>query len=85
MFLFGNSAAERLVRFMVSGVNAIITDHFEMLFRVMLSQSGYEIEDRDCFGDEFFIFMSVVMKLDDRVTGMLDIDYFFKMAFKNLL
>ena len=64
MLCSGNSAAKRLVRFTVPGVNAIITDHLEMLFRDMQSQPCYEIEDRDCFGDEFFIFMPVIMKRD---------------------
>ena len=41
MLFSGNSTAKRLVRFTVPGVNAIITDHLEMLFRAMLSQPGY--------------------------------------------
>ena len=64
MLFSGNSTAKRLVRFTVPGVNAIITDHLEMLFRDMLSQPGYEIEDRNCFSDELFIFMPVIMKRD---------------------
>ena len=64
MLFSGNSTAKRLVRFTVPGVNAIITDHLEMLFRDMLGQPGYEVEHRNCFSDEVFIFMPVIMKRD---------------------
>ena len=50
------------VRFTVSGINPIITDHFEMLFRDMLGEPSHEIKNRNCFGDEFFVFMTIVMK-----------------------
>ena len=51
MLFSGNRAAKRLVSFTVSGINAIITDHLEMLFRDMLSQSCHKIENRDGFRD----------------------------------
>ena len=57
MLFSGNSTAKRLVRFTVPGVNAIITDHLEMLFRDMLSQPGYEIEDRNCFSECVKVFL----------------------------
>ena len=44
------------------GIDAIVTDHFEMFFRDMLGKPGYEIKDRDGFRDQFFIFMPMIMK-----------------------
>ena len=33
-----------------------------MLFRDMLGEPSHEIKNRNCFGDEFFVFMTIVMK-----------------------
>lgn len=46
----------------MSGINPIIPDHFEMLFRDMLGKSCHEIKNRNGFGDQFLVFMTIVMK-----------------------
>ncbi|VUX01765.1 Uncharacterised protein [Dorea longicatena] len=53
---------KRLVRFAMSGIYAVITNHFEMFFRDMLSKSCHEIKNRESFNDQFFIFMTIVEK-----------------------
>jgi hypothetical protein len=40
---------KRLVRFTMSGINSIITDHFKMFFRDVLSKPWHEIKNRDGF------------------------------------
>ena len=53
---------KRLVRFTMSGINSIITDHFKMFFRDVLSKPWHEIKNRDGFDDQFLVFMAIVMK-----------------------
>ena len=36
MFFFRDSSVQPLVGFTVSGINPVVTDHFEMFFRDML-------------------------------------------------
>lgn len=62
--LSGNSTVQTFIVFAVSGVNAIVSDHFEMLFRDVSDQPFNEIHNRNLFGDPFFIFMAVVVKGD---------------------
>ena len=50
------------IRFTMPGINPIIADHFEMFFRDMLGEPGHEIQNRDGFRDQFFVFMAVVME-----------------------
>ena len=50
------------VRFTMSGINPIITDHFEMFFRDMLGEACHEIKNGDGFRDQLPVFMAVVMK-----------------------
>ena len=64
MLFSGNSAAKRLVRFTVPGVNAIITDHLEMLFRDMLDEALNEFHNGNGFFYVFVIFMAVVVESD---------------------
>ena len=53
---------KRLVRFTMSGINSIITDHFKMFFRDVLSKPWHEIKNRDGFDDQFLVFMAIVME-----------------------
>lgn len=64
MLFFRDGPAKIFIRFTVSGINPIITDHFEMFFGNMLSQSCNEIENRHCFGNKLVIFVTVVMESD---------------------
>ena len=50
------------IRFTMPGINPIITDHFEMFFRDMLGEPGHEIKNRNGFGDQFPVFVTVVME-----------------------
>ena len=50
------------VRFTMPGINPIITYHFEMFFRDMLGEPGHEIKNRNGFGDQFPVFVTVVME-----------------------
>lgn len=62
MFFPGDCLSEQLVRFAVSGIDAVVTDHLEMLFGDMLCQSGNKIKNRNVLSDEFVIFVCVVME-----------------------
>lgn len=57
-----DSSAKIFVRFTVSGIDPIITDYFEMFFRDMLGEPCHEIKNRNGFGDQFLVFMTIVMK-----------------------
>ena len=50
------------IRFTMPGINPIITDHFEMFFRNMLGKPGYEIKNRNGFGNQLLVFVAVVME-----------------------
>lgn len=51
-----------MVRTAVSGIDPIVTNHFKMFFRDMLSQACDEVKSRNGFYNEFIVFMAVVMK-----------------------
>lgn len=55
---------ELFIHLTVSGINAIITDHFEILFRDMLHEELDKLDGRDCFFNINVIFMAIVMKSD---------------------
>ena len=48
--------------FMVFGIEAIITKHFEMFFRYMNDKSFDKIDCRNAFSYSFIIFVSSIMK-----------------------
>ena len=50
------------VRFTMPGINTVITNHFEMLFRDMLGKSSHEVKNGEGLGDQFLVFMAIVMK-----------------------
>ena len=58
----GDCSVKRLVRFTMSGIYAVITNHLEMFFRDMLSKSCHEIKNRESFSDQFFVFMTIIVK-----------------------
>lgn len=67
MFFFFDGSVQAFVRGAVSGIDPVVTDHFKILFRDVLSEAGDKIKGRNGFHDEFFIFMAVVME-GDRIT-----------------
>lgn len=69
MFFPRNGSAQTLVRFTVSCIKAVVTDHFKVFFRDMLCQTGNKVESRDCFSNEFVIFVAIVMK-GDKIAGI---------------
>lgn len=50
------------IRFTMSGIESVITNHFKMFFRDMLSEHRDKAKYRNSFGNQLFIFMTVVMK-----------------------
>lgn len=46
----------------MSGIESIITNHFEEFFWDVLSQAGDKIKNRNGFNNELIVFMAVVMK-----------------------
>jgi len=60
----GDCLSEQLVRFPVSGIDTVVTDHLEMFFGDMLSQACDEIKDGDSLNNEFVILVAVVMEGD---------------------
>ena len=53
---------KRLVRFTMSSIYAVITNHFEMLFRYVLRKTRNKIKDWKTFSHKFVILMTVVME-----------------------
>jgi len=62
LFCFWNSPVKRFVLIPVSGINAIITDHFKLLFGDMLYKQLNEFHGGNGFADKRIVFMPVVMK-----------------------
>lgn len=62
MFFFWDDAAELSVRTAVAGIDAIITDHFEVLFRDMLDKPLHEIQNGNGLVNKLVIFVSVVVE-----------------------
>ena len=52
------------IRIPMSGIDSIITDHFEMFIRDMADETFTEFQNRNCLADKFIIFMPVVMEGD---------------------
>ena len=50
------------VRFTMSGINPIITGHFEMFFRNMLGELGHKIKNQNGFSAQLPVFVAVVME-----------------------
>ena len=48
-----------------AGINAIIADHFEMLFRYVTDQTIHEFQDGNGFGNQLIIFVAIVMEGDE--------------------
>lgn len=48
----------------MSCIESIVANHLKMFFRYMLDESPNEIKNRDCFCNEFSVFVSVVVKGD---------------------
>ena len=60
----GYSPEELFVYGTVPGINAPVTDHFEMFFRDMADETFYELQDRYGLFHIGIIFMAVVMESD---------------------
>lgn len=64
MLFFRYGSVELLVILPVSGIESVVTDHFEVLFKDMMDEAVDEFHGRNGFCDKFIIFMSVVMECD---------------------
>ena len=56
----------------MSGIDAAITDHFEMFFRDVTDQALDEIQDGNSFLHIFIIFMAVVVERDSVTVVLVD-------------
>ncbi len=70
--LSGDGTVQPFIFLTVSGINTIVSDHLEVLFRDMANQSLDELHGRNFFDNEFFIFMPVVMEGDIVAVIMVD-------------
>ena len=64
MFLLRDSTVQFLILFSMAGINAVITDHFEMLFRDVLDKKFHKFESCDSHNHKFIVFVTVVMESD---------------------
>lgn len=64
MLFRGYSSAKTLVIRPMSGIYAIVPNHFEMFFRYVLRQPFHELQYRYVFNDVFVVTMSVVVERD---------------------
>ena len=64
MFLLRNSTVQLFILFPMSGIYAIIADHFEMFFRDVLDEEFHEFKSRDGHYHKFIVFVAVVMESD---------------------
>ena len=71
--LFAGYRPDKLfVDFPMSGIDAAITDHFEMFFRDVTDQALDEIQDGNSFLHIFIIFMAVVVERDSVTVVLVD-------------
>ena len=62
MFEIGNSSKKLFILFTVSGIEAVIANHFELLVRNVLYKKLDEFHGRNRFADKGVIFMFIVVK-----------------------
>ena len=62
---FFNKRTKMMSLNVLFSIKAIVTDHFKMFLRDMDNEFFDEIPSGNSFGNEFVIFMSVVMKSDE--------------------
>lgn len=62
LFFGGNASSEFVFLFMVFGIYAIVTQHFEMFFRDMYIESFNEIHSRDALLNGFVVFVPGIEK-----------------------
>ena len=75
--LLGRSGtAELFICFTVTGIQAIVADHFEILFRDMLHEELDEIYGGDGLFDIDVILMAVVVKSDSVSRCIISVDSF---------
>ena len=55
---------EFFVNLTVAGIDAVVANHFVMLFGDVPDEPLYEFHHRDCFFDVLVIFMAVVVERD---------------------
>jgi hypothetical protein len=71
--LFAGYRPDKLfVDFPMSGIDAAITDHFEMFFRDVTDQALDKIQDGNSFLHIFIIFMAVVVESDSVTVVLVD-------------
>ena len=65
MLLFRNGSEKLFILFLVSGIAAVIADHFEVLFRDMLYQPTDKLKSRNFFCDKNIVLMAVIVESDE--------------------
>lgn len=61
-FFLGDTFSKKFFLFMMFGIDAIITEHFEMFLRDVNDKSLDEVESRNCFSNRFIIFVTCIVK-----------------------
>ena len=64
MFLLRNSTIEFFVLFPMTGIYAIIADHFEMFFWDVLDEEFHEFKSSDGYYHKFIVLVTIVMESD---------------------
>lgn len=72
MFIARNGSSYFGVRWTVSGIDTVVTDHFKVFFRDMLNQPRNKIQDRKSFDDKEIVFVTIIMKSDKIVVIIID-------------
>lgn len=72
LFFFRDSPVKASITFPVSGIDAIVTYHFEVLFRDVSYKPFDEFHNGNLFNNKFFIFMAVVMESNIVTIIMVD-------------
>lgn len=67
MFFLWDGTTELFIRATVPCINAIITNHLEIVFGDMAYKSFHEIQCRNCLVNKFVVFVSVVVE-SNRIT-----------------
>lgn len=57
-----DSTTNKPVDISMTGIDAIITNHLEMMFRDVADQAADKVHSGDGFDDQFIILMAVVME-----------------------
>ena len=73
-FFTRDRSADQVISISMAGIDAIVANHLKMFFRDMTNETLNKIHGRNSFGDEFVIFMAVVVEGDSIIHYVIGVN-----------